>query len=244
MIIASILTILFLLLSLYIAVFSVWRTFEREHIEDIPASIDKMAIALGLGWYLSRLPSIAELVLKGQFDVFTLLNPLQGTASWQVGISIFLLFFYILSRSLWKDVIALLDYIVVSLTVFLALYFFAQGIVTIVVDLVLGNALPLAFLARSLAGFFFFLGLGRFLSYLELQYRTFFWYRYRRSSAQTGFVLAVFCMGAGIFGVLGSFAFLPFPLVSVPMFEILWSLVLIVSGFLILFVRSGRLKRK
>lgn len=244
MIIAGALTILFLVLSIYIAVFSVWRTFEREHVEDIPSSIDKMAIALLAGWYISRIPSLVELLLAGQLDLFSLLNPLHGIASWQVGVSLFLVIFYLLSRTLWKDNIALIDYIVVSLTVFLALYFLAQGIVTIVVDLLLGNALPIGFLARSLAGFFFFLGLGRLLAYLELQYRTFFWYRYRRSSAQTGFVTAVFCIATGLFGVLGSFAFLPFPLVSVPMFEILWSIVIVVSGFFILFVRSGRLKRK
>lgn len=244
MIIASILTILFLLLSLYIAVFSIWRTFEREHIEDIPASIDKMAISLGLAWYLSRVPSIIELLLRGQADLFSLLNPMHGVASWPVGVSLFLILFFFFARSLWKDPYVLLDYIVVSLTVFLALYFFSQGSITLSVDLLLGNTLPIAFLARNLAGFFFFLGFGRLLAYFELQYRTYFWYRYRRSSAQTGFVTAVFLIGTGLFGIIGSFAFLPFPLVSVPMFEILWSISMIVSGFLVLFARSGRLKRK
>lgn len=88
--------------------------------------------------------------------------------------------------------------------------------------------------AAAYLGFFFLLWK------LEKIYRTFLWYRENRRTAQTGFILAMFCIGYGCIGLAlhlvqqGMIIFYGFPV------DIVLYVASITGGFVLLYNRSGR----
>lgn len=244
MIIVLLIRIILVVLTLYISHLSVWRTYEREHVDDIPQLFDRVLIAALVSWYLSRLPSAIDMVIHHTLPPIGMLNPMTGSASWQVGIIIFCIGLYISLRENWRDRYALLDFTVSSLPLFLAGYFFWQ-LSTLIVSSMLGDtALPWGYVVTLIVGVVYSLVFHRLLNYFERQYRAYFWYRYRRSSAQTGFVTSAFCIGLGLFGLVANIYLLPFSILSLTSFLTIWSLFTMVAGFIVLYIRSGRLKKK
>lgn len=244
MILVLIVRLLLIALTLYVSLFSLWRMFEHEHVDDIPQATDRLIIAALIAVYLARIPSLVDLMSRHSTSPLSLLNPFVGEAHWQVGIIIFLVIFMIALRDTWRDRYALIDIMVVALTVCLAGSQLWAIVSLVLGSLLAGSAIPIGALVTLILSLVAFVILGRLLSYFERQYRAYFWYRYRRSSAQTGFVTAVFCMGAGIIGLIANLYLLPFSVISLPMFLTIWSLVTIVGGFVLLYIRSGRLKKK
>lgn len=243
MLILTILTSIFRLIALYIGLFSLWSIFEREHVEDTKTYIDRFLIAGLLGTYLSRLPALIAAHATTPITASALLNPLIGEYSLPVAIVCTGIILYALLRDHWPDRILLLDFTSMAVSVGLSVLFLGQTVIILITALVTRSLPSLQASLIASAGILYFLGLSRLLSYFERSYRTFFWYRYRRSSAQTGFVTAVFAIALGLFGILsGVFAY-PFALVSLQMFSILWSLLVMVSGFVLLYVRSGRMRK-
>lgn len=244
MILVLIVRLLLIALTLYVSLFSLWRMFEHEHVDDIPQATDRLIIAALISVYLARIPSLVDLFSRHSTSLLSLLNPFVGEAHWQIGIVIFLIIFHVALRDTWRDRYALMDIIVVALTVCLAGSQLWALVSVALGSLLAGSALPIGALITLILSLVAFVLLGRLLAYFERQYRAYFWYRYRRSSAQTGFVTAVFCMGAGIIGLFANLYLLPFSVFSLPMFLTIWSLVTVVGGFVLLYIRSGRLKKK
>ncbi|PIR59278.1 MAG: hypothetical protein COU69_00755 [Candidatus Pacebacteria bacterium CG10_big_fil_rev_8_21_14_0_10_56_10] len=86
----------------------------------------------------------------------------------------------------------------------------------------------------------FYFGLYGYLLWAECRYRTFGWYRSRRSTAQTGFLLSVFLLGTGLFVTVTSFVTQPLWQLADASGQLVGGLVLAGLGGLMLYVRSGR----
>jgi prolipoprotein diacylglyceryltransferase len=84
-------------------------------------------------------------------------------------------------------------------------------------------------------------GLFAYLAWLEFHYRTFEWYKSRRKSAQTGFLLSVFLIAHGL--ISGGLNLVMPPQVSIQglRLDYLLAVVSVLLGVVILLVRSGRL---
>ena len=75
---------------------------------------------------------------------------------------------------------------------------------------------------------------------LESVYRTYIWYRANKRTAQTGFLIAIFCVAFGIFGAVISFFSNSFFLILGIPLEFFFMLALTLYGIGVLYVRSGR----
>lgn len=85
-----------------------------------------------------------------------------------------------------------------------------------------------------------YLALFVLLARVEYLYRTFEWYKAKRKSAQTGFLLSVFMIGYGVIQLLALAVSPPQYLAWGVRFDFLIALVIIISGIGLLYVRSGR----
>lgn len=244
MIVVLIIRIVLIALTIYLSFFSLWRSFEREHVEDVPMALDKVIIASLIAWYLARIPSGIEMILSHTIAPLAILNPLEAVSSWQVGIILFCIAFYVLMGDHWRDRYALLDFAVVTIPVFLAGYMLWQTFSLVITCILTNTAIPVGYIVTLIVGMIAMIGLSRLLAYFERQYRAYFWYRYRRSSAQTGFVTSAFLIGVGFLGMLFSLHQIPFGLLTITTFLTVFSLFTFVGGFILLYIRSGRLKKK
>lgn len=244
MIIVLLIRLILIVVTLYISLLSLWRSYERENVDDIPQIFDRVIIATIISWYLSRIPSGIDMVIHHTLQPLALLSPMSAQASWQVGIVIFCIAIYTSLRENWRDRYAILDFTSSSIPIFLAGYFVWQIVTLLISTLITATTLPLGYLVTLLVGVIYYVAFHRILMFFERQYRAYFWYRYRRSSAQTGFVTSAFFIGLGLFGLLANIYLLPFPLLSLSTFLTVWSLFTMVGGFILLYIRSGRLKKK
>ncbi len=240
----TILKALLVILSIYLTFFTLWRSLEREHVDDVPLALDRVIIASIVAWYLSRLPSGVDMLLRHTISPLALLSPMSASASWQVGVVLFCVSFYLLLRENWRDKYGLLDNVIVAVPIFLAGYMAWQAVTLVLSTLIGKTELPIAYLITLILGAAATYGISRLLVYFERSYRAYFWYRYRRSSAQTGFVTCAFLIVIGFLGILSNLYQIPYAIVSLPMFYTVWSLLTMVGGFVLLYIRSGRLKKK
>jgi hypothetical protein len=238
MVVIAILRLVFLLLASYLGLFTLWKITEREHVENLTGFLDKILSSALIALYAGKVPEF--LFSWGTFTVTKFVNPISGTYSWPMGVSVFLILLFFFVRTSWKDPFSLFDFGVIPLTLFLSVLFLFDVIESAVTYLFFnGELAPVYVIVKVLAVITFFAA-SRILTYFENQYRTYFWYRYRRNSAQTGFVTAVFLV---IFGTCNAVLVLgdaPFALLSLPVLNIVLSLVIVVSGFVLLYIRSGR----
>lgn len=94
---------------------------------------------------------------------------------------------------------------------------------------------PVQLYAAVLFGFLFW-----YLWWAEPRYRFFFWYRSKKRTAKTGFLVTTFLIGAGLIGFLLAFVQYPFLLVwDLDLNQVLHAL-LFFLGCGLLYVRSGR----
>lgn len=240
MFVLAIVRVLFIVLASYVGLFSLWRISEREHVENLAGFLDKIGITAILALYAGKIP---DLIFSWQtLSIGRFINPLAGSYSWPVGVVVFLCFLFFFIRNNWKDPFLLFDLGVVPLSLFFGILFLFDVIEFAVTAILFkGELAPVYIIVKILAVIIFFAG-SRILTYFENQYRTYFWYRYRRNSAQTGFVTAVFLV---IFGLCNSMLVLadaPFSVISLAVFNLIISLAVVVSGFILLYIRSGRLR--
>ena len=77
-----------------------------------------------------------------------------------------------------------------------------------------------------------------------MKYRLFNWYKAGKTTAQTGFLLGVFCMANGLFFSLKSFLMPPEFVIGGTRFDWILYLGLFFVGFGVLYARSRRIIRK
>lgn len=244
MLLFSIVHFIFLAIALYAGLFTLWRIFEKEHIEETTVFLDKMFLAGLIALFISHLPASIFSIGTVPLSLGLFLNMFSGSFSWQVAYPVFAMALFLLLKETWKDRFLVLDLGVIALSVFLGFVFVARLMTTIALGIIAPTQFSILFLILTIVCMIAFFLLSKALVHVERQYRTFFWYRYRRSSAQSGFVTAVFSIGFGLIGIVDAFGLYPFGLLSLPMFLIVWSIFMIVSGFVLIYVRSGRLKGK
>lgn len=244
MFLSTVVNVIFLSLALYTGLFTLWRIFEKEHIEETTVFLDKVFVSALIGILVSHFIPALFSIGKVPFSFGLFFNVFTGPFSWQIGYPVFVIALFLLARETWKDRFVVLDLGAIALSVFLGFVFVSRFITTLVLGFVAPTQFSLLFLILTAICMIAFFGLSKILVSIERQYRTYFWYRYRRSSAQAGFVSAVFCIGFGLIGGIDALGAAPFEVLSLPMFTLLWSLFTVVSGFVIIYVRSGRLKGK
>ncbi len=88
--------------------------------------------------------------------------------------------------------------------------------------------------------FVWYLLLFWYLSWAEYKYRTFSWYRGSKKTAQTGYLISVFIIAAAGFTFAMTFLRPATTLLFQVNVERLWSSMLVVAGFALLYSRSGR----
>ncbi len=240
----SIVSAVLLVVVTYVTLFFVWRKVDQEHIDGIETFFDVIVKSSVVAYAAGR---IGYLLLSLRFPITSI------TAIWSSGLSSvsiplfiagFFLAFYRFSIPHWKDRFHLLDLISIGMSCWVSLCFLCLTLVgirpflgTTIVAASLWSSLLLPLVFVVLFGLLFIL-----LTQLEQVYRTFMWYRYRRSSAQSGFVVAAFFIGGGVLllarlllfeGVQWNFSFIG---------ELIITLLFVLSGFIILYIRSGRFK--
>lgn len=230
---------LLLITALYSGFFLLWRIFEREHVDDIHDYMDAVFASACVAFILGKLPSF----VFGGFPstAYGFVRLFSGEFSMVFGILCFFCLLFLFLKRKRKDLFGLYDLSVVPLTLMLSIFTLSDAL-GIFVPQKDGARVSYGIAALYLFLSIIYLGASRLLLYFEKNYRTYFWYRYRRNSALTGFVTAVFSMVFGIVTLIQSLTLLPFAIISFGGFSLALSLVWILGGFVILYVRSGRLR--
>lgn len=248
-IVRSLFSVLWLIISCALAGFVLWRKLRRERVDSEDKIFDTICISLIGGLVIGRLFYILFNFQRFGLDLFTwvAISVFPGYIEVAVVLSGLLLFWKLLGDE-WKDSIEQVDYLSIGLSFFLFLLALGtsigHGLLLVERLLVPQDALLPFFDSKtviaSILYTLFYGGLFLFLSNVERNYRTFLWYRARRRSAQTGFVVASFLIGYGLCGFLLSWlAPMHMHILGVGI-DPLVKLLVMVAGFVILYVRSGR----
>ncbi len=228
---------LLLVFGLYAGTYALWKIAEREHIEDLEGLLDTFAICAVIAYFAGKLPAYVFGGLTGSFS--GILRLFTGELLFGFALLIFFILFFVFSASRRKDIWGTLDHSMNPLAITLAIFAFSDALGMVGAGIAGKPAAWLIF------GLFvvcaaLYAGLARLLLMVERNYRTYFWYRYRRNSAQTGFVAATFALAFGVISSLPIFGRLPIALVSYESFSLVLSLFWILFGFITYYVRSGR----
>ncbi len=244
------LTTLWIMVTLLFSGFVLWRKLKRERVDFEDMVIDRSLLALGAG------------VLGGRL-AFVLLH--LDTFGWSIGkwlslgsfpgvidvvaLAVGLLVFWLSLGKEWKDAVEVIDYASIGLAFFLFLLSLGDGLLEIVNAflLALGGGSAAAVPAFDTKTLFWslvlsglYLALFAFLSHIEREYRTFLWYRAKRRSAQTGFVIASFLIGYGLIWVSLGWLVPASIVVAGIRLDLFFKLLVMIMGIVILYVRSGK----
>lgn len=234
--------------ALLLSGFILWRKLRRERVDFEDKLMDRAILSVIVGLVVGR---VVFIILN--FSLFGIDLGKWLSVQFPQGIEIaslatgFLVFYGSLGKD-WKDALEIVDYVSIALAFLFAIlfwgdflsqvflfvntFFIHQASIQLVTDY---RPIVIACLYTLL-----FFVLFVFLSHVEKTYRTFLWYRAKRRSAQTGFVLASFLIGYGLFGfLLGWFQPMSVVILGVGVDPIL-KLLVVMLGFVILYVRSGR----
>jgi prolipoprotein diacylglyceryltransferase len=235
-------------LTLIVSVFSLWRKLRRERVGEEDKIVDTIVASSLIGLLASRVGYILFHFQTFGLDISKWVNVTTFPGSMGViGLIVTLFCFWKLLGDDWRDTIEIVDY--GSITI--ALYLFLGSLADVILQLFLlgSSTISHAGAAFSLVNIrsllipliytLFYLFLFIFLNRVERTYRTFMWYRAKRRSAQTGFVVASLCIGYGLIGfLLGWFQPVAVQIAGIAVDPLL-KLLVVVLGFVILYLRSG-----
>ena len=248
-IIRTVFIIVWLILSCLLTGFIYWRKLRRERVDSEDGLIDHAIVAFLIAVGVGRVVFVLFHFKTFGFDLPKWLSLLQQPGL--IGVVALVTAVVAFGRLLgdeWKDKMEQVDYLSIALAFFLFLAtlgdLITQGIGLIETMFLPKTTLLPSFdyktLVISSLYMIFYLVLFLFLSSIEKTYRTFLWYRAKRRSAQTGFVVASFLIGYGGIGfILGWFQPMTLQIVGTGI-DPLVKLLVMVSGFVILYLRSGR----
>lgn len=143
-----------------------------------------------------------------------------GMVGWGVflGVAVGVL---IMVRNLKKKLFNWLDLVVLGLSAGIPIVYAAKGFLS--ADQVVGGMMAIETIKGLLLALWFF-----FLWWAEREYRTFEWYRFRKTQAKTGFVTGVFVFGFGLINLITDWPYI----------------ILVVVGALVVYIRSERKFKK
>lgn len=235
--------------SSFIGLFAFWRLLLQERIDEKAGLFDHLFLSVAVGLVAGR---IAFILSKFSFFGFAI-GKWVDIISYPgfIGIVVLLVSMWIFVGSLtdeWKDHMGILDYGVCGIALFLAASALGGGIsdgITMGLSSVTHQAvskeslilLGAHFLLSIVYLLFYF-----FLLHIENVYRTYIWYRARRRNSQSGFVTACFFIGYGIIGFVAGWILPPTLAISTIPIDPFIKLLVMMGGFVILYLRSGRSK--
>jgi hypothetical protein len=224
-----------------------WRKAQEEHLDGFVA-FDGLIYSALAGFLASRL---FYLVLRFDEDVFSIwrvVNVWQHPGLWApAGLVAAYLVMAWWARRLKRDVFEVWDFYTLVVTWFLGWYWLsrfvvgaAAGISTLLpIGIMFPGRVEPAHPIQVYASVVYLL-LFRYLWWSEPRYRFFLWYRSKKRTARSGFILAVFLIVTGLLGV--GLGFLQYPFILVFDLDInqLFSVVLFLLGCVLLYARSGQ----
>ncbi len=197
---------------------------------------DKIVVVIPVTTILAKMGAVLLLLPFSKIHISNIWMSFWQTPAdqglWLV-ICVLLLVFAFRKNNLFSS----LDYLVIPLTVFLIAIVTGGGIENIL-SITLSNMVGKNATQFGAADFLWIIqslmlvGFSWLLTKLERGYRTFSWYKAKRSSANSGFVFASFCIGIGLIGNIGE--------VFHPSIDIFFFGLALLVGFMLLYVRSGR----
>lgn len=185
-----------------------------------------LSFVFARGWYVAS--NLSWFV--GHWIRVFFMKEYPGMSGWGVVVGVLVAVLFLV-RKTKKDLYKLLDLASLGLSAGIPIVFAAKG--ALVTESVVVFGLFSAELAKGLllALWFFFLW------WAEGEYRTFEWYRFRKTQARTGFVTGVFMFGFGLINLLVELLIHR---------NHLWSVYLgiVVVGVLVVYIRSERRVKK
>ncbi len=236
-----------LALAFLVAAFVFWRKGKEDYYPE-DQLFDGFLVASAMGFVGARVGYILLHSETMGWNVLSWFN-LVGAPGMSGAIGLLVASFVLYRFAVQKkwDAFEVLDFWVVAVSlgmVFTSIGSFASGI-----DVGYPTSMPWGIVFPGLvethhpaqlyaAGFFFSLFL--YLSWLESRYRTFQWYRATKKAAETGFLLCMYSIFTALFLLVVGFVKPP----TIELFDInidrVASLVLLIFGVALLYVRSGR----
>ena len=201
--------------------FVFYKKSVEAHFED-EAILDMIVLGAFWGFILSRLGFILTHIsmFLGHWSRVFLLNNYPGLDRWGFWTGL-LLGLYFLSRRMKYKFLDLLDMACLGILSGMSLFWVGLSLVAFQWQFVL-------------IGVLLFLGFLLFWS-LEKKYRLIEWYRAQRTSARSGFVSGFSLAYLGlVFGVELIIY------ISVSVWPIVWMAIMVVTGLLLVYIRSGR----
>lgn len=234
-----------MLIGLLVATFVFWRKGKEEHYED-DQLLDVFLVALAVGVLAARIGFIVTHWSGiNPWSWFNLIGHPGWSTTWG-GVAAGWLVYNRARKNKW-DAFEILDFWVLAATLLAAFFwlgsFFNGTGFGSPTTLPWGVVFPGVFVKHhpiQIYAAIGYLSLFVFLSRLELRYRTFDWYKAKRKSAQTGFLVSVFLLAHGLL----TFALLLVSPAQWVLSGVRLDLVAaggwIVAGSLLLYIRSGR----
>lgn len=236
---------LILFIAFFAFTFVVWKRGRELHFDE-----EKLfdAVFVILFWYVigARFGYVMEHWEDFQENLWSVFNLIgRPGMMYYTGLIAASIAAYTKARSNKWDVYSLGDVLAVALSLALSLMAFGMFLngsgVGVATDLPIGiifpgmleKRLPIQLLEVVLYG-----GLFVMLWWLENRYRTFSWYKGKRSEANSGFLLSVFLIGHGLIGFLVTWLRPASLLLRQIRFDWLYFLVMAILGLILLIRRS------
>jgi hypothetical protein len=173
-----------------------------------------------VGFVLSNLDWFANHLIR-----VLLMGDYPGMSGWGALVGIFLATM-IIARKTKGKIFDLLDLVTLGLSAGIPIVYAANGVLS-TEQIMVGGVMSSGLIKGLLFSLWFV-----FLWRLEGEYRTFEWYRFRKTQARAGFVTGGFLFGLGL--VNGGMDLLIGEGLS------WWQLVLVVAGMMVVYIRSER----
>ncbi len=246
--IPAILSGIFVFIGLIGSGYFFWKKAKEEHF-DLWDVFDGLILSGLAAFVASRL---AYIVVRGEWEMLIPRNFIQFwnyPGLWApAGLIVAFVFMGWSARKMKRDMFEIWDFYALVLSWFLSWYWFSRLVIGAAAGV--STQLPIGILfpqrvepahpIQLYAGLGFLL-LFRYLWWAEPKYRFFLWYRSKKRTAKSGFLLSVFLIITGFMGVL--LGFVDYPFLRIFDFDInqLFHAILFLSGCVLLYVRSGQL---
>lgn len=224
-----------------------WRKTYEEHFDLIEAYDGLLYSALA-GFLASRL---AYILMRGEWDLVAvgkLFNVWQYPGMWApAGLVAAFAVFAWTARRMKRQVFEVWDYYALIVAWFLGWYWLSRFVVGAAAGV--STSLPIGVLFPQrvdpahpvqLYAAVVYLLLFRYLWWVEPRYRFFLWYRTKKRTAKSGYLVSVFMIVTGLLGIVLGFIQYPFLMVLDLDINQLFYAILFVFGCVLLYVRSGQ----
>ena len=223
-------------LSAFVFLAFLWAGFvfykkETEYHESEDVVFNAILLMGILSFVFSRLAFVVTKLdwFVGHWIRILFIREYPGMSAWGVFLGVLVGVFMIVNKTK-KDLFNWLDLTALGLSAGVPIVYAAKGVLS--TEPVIGSFISIGIIKGLLLTLWFFL-----LWWAEGEYRTFEWYRFRKTQARTGFVTGVFVFGFGLVNLIVGI------LTKDTAWWQMYSL-LVVAGGLVVYIRSERRIKK